>query len=247
MLNVHATNRMTTINLIANNLNRIIETTGSAINFMSKSTSNTQQASITLSSNAINNKNYSLLQIKLFIFVIFYWLSLFIVLNHISKISKVKHFLYESIINQLTRLKTSRLVIGILLKIQNRIQVFDIWKISNFIHRFKHTINRINNFKGEFIKSIKSALYILPKILQSISAITSTFSFNIKRVILMPSRIKKAYLAVANEIAKFWRTIEQIIQIIRLPIEILSLIGRFLSSVVTFLKRLEKPRKPKLI
>ena len=134
-------------------------------------------------------------------------------------------------------------------RVQDCLQVFDIWpnQMSQFFRTVNTNLLRVNKFKGEFFANIKSVLRLLPKTVQSFKAIAATFSFNLKRVVSLPTRIKRTYLVCACEIAKFWRTIENIIQIIRLPIEILGVIGRFLSSVIDILKRIEKPRRPRII
>lgn len=63
----------------------------------------------------------------------------------------------------------------------------------------------------------------------------------------MPLYIKQTFQEISYNISRFWNTIEQIIQIIRLPIEVLKFIGKFLSGCVSLLQRMEAPRRPKLI
>jgi hypothetical protein len=46
----------------------------------------------------------------------------------------------------------------------------------------------------------------------------------------------------SHEIRMFWRQIEQIIQIVRLPIEFLALIGRVIKKIASFLNRIERPK-----
>ena len=239
----------TTINIIKKNLNAFIEHTKPIVNFMIKTTnpSSISSTSSTISSTNII-QNYSYLQAQLFLFVIVFWVILFSFYRNKNKFFNLfKCLHYETIVNYALQLKTSRLLLGLLSKLVYKIQVFQIWKINSFIQRVKATILSITNFKGEFFQNITSSIYVVPKFLRSISSIAAAFSFNLKRVLLLPVRIKQAFQIVSYNISQFWRTLEQIIQIVRLPIEVLKLIGKFLSNCVSFLQRLETPRRPKLI
>jgi hypothetical protein len=239
---------MTERNLIEKNVNILIDTAKPFINFMFKTTSTFMTS--TTESNQFNiAQSYSNLQLRIFLIVFTCWSFLFVFIYNQYKFKLIKNYLIEITYRKLIiQLKIFKLITGILTQINNRIQVFDIWKISLFLRTTKKTINSINKFKGNVFFRINSVLCIIPKILRSFQAICATFSsINIRRILLLPFRIKKSFIACKNGIAEFWRTIEQIIQIIRLPIEFLTTIGSLLAGLVTLLKSFEKPRRPKLM
>lgn len=88
---------------------------------------------------------------------------------------------------------------------------------------------------GELIRLVKS-------VNRSIASIVHTFSFNIANILKWPGKIRSALMACSQQIRQFWLQIEQIIQIVKLPLEILSLIFSFIKGVGTFMRRIEAPR-----
>jgi len=236
---------MATVNMLTTTFSHLLDGMKPMLNAIIKTTSSTHS---TLT-NSKTTEAYYFFQMKMFALVLFFWIWMFFLSSYFNFLIQLKYYIYKITISQLLNLKTSRLLISVLNRLQISIQVFDIWpnQMSKFFRTVNTNLLRVNKFKGEFFANIKTVLCLLPKILQSFKAIAATFSFSLKRVVSLPSRIKRTYMLCACKITEFWRTIEKIIQIIRLPIEILGAIGRFLSSVVDVLRRLEKPRRPRII
>lgn len=110
------------------------------------------------------------------------------------------------------------------------------------------SLNKKTYYLGHFIyEKFKSFFLLFYYIRQSVSAIYSAAPLGLMRSILLwPVRLRDGYRLLASNIGSFRRQMEQMIQIIRLPIAILTLIFRFLANLTLFLKGLQKPKVPKL-
>lgn len=205
-----------------------------------------------------NKDWYFLMQLKFAVYALSFWIGIFLILTHKHELTELKintkKFLINKFIltNKILRLidyaqRVVKFCFGFnIQEIQNVFKTFTnyIKSISNF---FVTRQNVSNNFAVLLFNNIKSSLVLLRTIKNSITSIIAALSFNIKRIVLMPIRIRDSFKKCTNEIKKFWHQMEQIIQIAKLPIEILSLISRFIRSIVYFLQRLEKPKMPRMI
>lgn len=198
--------------------------------------------------------SYSDIQFRFALYNFLFWSGVFVIITNKYELSRLKHTLIQITFEYISN--TSKL--KKLLKIKDKI--FDAYFRNNILTDLNATIRTINqlittvsNFfltnsanapnlgKFIFIK-LKRFVTLFMDIKRSFQTIIDTFSFNFRRVLLMPVRFRNTLLGCANELKSFWLQIEQIIQIVRLPIEFLSLIGRFVKSVANFLHRLEKPK-----
>lgn len=199
---------------------------------------------------------YQTLQIKLSICVLIFYTSLFLIFSHKYELIRLKHFMLESFVRNTKRVSIFTKLNQIQRNLIDLYYNFNITNIQSIFRTFNHSISTISNFfitsapnanLGRLIfNNFKTFILLLTNIRKSFSAITFTFAFSLKRVLLFPLRIQNAIRMCAREISKFWQSIEQIIQIVKLPIEILLLIFKFIKGIGDFLHRLEKPKRPKI-
>jgi hypothetical protein len=104
--------------------------------------------------------------------------------------------------------------------------------------RAKKTISQQLRAFSEIIKSIFFTFIILK----------NAFSLvNLKYLLALPLHLNNYIKQISVEIRNLRRTIEQVILIARLPIELLRLLGNFFFSLHCFLKGISKPRRPRFI
>jgi hypothetical protein len=218
--------------------------------------------------NVFRNIDYTSLQLTYLFYVFLFWSSfLFIVKNsnqfkHILNLlllpvyrsidfifeKKQKKILeYFQFLNIIQNITVYQLLIKKFLNIFNYLlstkkemnnsdsssQSASITKQVSLIRNFNVLI-KMKNFIRDFI-------YILSNLKRSIALIHSTLSVNILWILTLPYRITVTIRSLSREMKKFFKTIEQIIQILRLPLEILILIGKFFTSVTNFLRRIKRP------
>ncbi len=111
--------------------------------------------------------------------------------------------------------------------------------LKRFVQNNRLNTNRMN--LGNLFNSIKTIYLFIHNISKFISEFSVALLQSLKKILLLPSQIKLSIQKVKNEISKLWTVIEQIIQIVRLPIEILAAINRTILTIATFLQRLERP------
>lgn len=209
--------------------------------------------------NQIEPKNsYFYIQIRFIIYITLFYGGLYIIYANKYELTRVKYFLIEVIFDYVLN---SPNVLRLRQYQRRFFAVYSSFNIRNIQHQirtFNQTISTIYNFLisstpnanklGSLIfNNIKSFIILINNVSKSISTIATTFSHCLKQVMLFPVKIGHGYRMLANEIKNFWRSIEQIIQIVRLPIEILSLIGRLLKGIFDFLNSIEKPKKPRIM
>lgn len=195
------------------------------------------------------SQSYILFQLKLSIFVFLFWLTLFFILSHLEWIKYVQKSIRNYIITnfiytpKLIRLNSYRR------KLANFISHFNIINLRNYIRSIKQFLSTIQNFFINNTSNINRFRLFIIDLFLFIKNIRSSFgSFiysvtsNLKRILRLPSQIRDSFLKVKRQIRLFWSQIEQIVQIIRLPIEILALIGKFCKSVGHFLHGFERPK-----
>ena len=216
----------------------------------------TEQQSVLDTTSQINS--YKSFQIKLGIYILLFYSGVFIILTHQYEISRIKHFIYRYFVNYILKMPIITKLKRYQTKLIDLYFNFNITNIQSIFRSFNQTISTINNFfistapnanyLGRFIfNNFKSFILLFTHIRRSFTAITVTFAFSLKNIMLVPLRMRNAFRLCIYEISNFWRSVEQIIQIIKLPIEILAVLFKFIKSVGDFLHRIEKPKKPRLL
>jgi hypothetical protein len=207
---------------------------------------------VALSSHAKSN-NYVQIQFKVSVVVFSFWIFLFLIFWFKQIIySFVNHFLILFLRRFFQTPKLVRLK-SYLKRIGNIFLQFEIRYLRNSIRSFNRSLSGFTNlfftqtskvFSLRLIISnkIKSVFVFIVNIRRSVKYGICSFNIYLKQLVLIPVRAKRSFLIFSNQIRTFWLQIEQIIQIVRLPIEILGMIGRFIKTVALFLKRLEKPK-----
>ncbi|RMZ95304.1 hypothetical protein BpHYR1_021784 [Brachionus plicatilis] len=87
---------------------------------------------------------------------------------------------------------------------------------------------------------------LIQRVASSIELMRDNLMFDVRKVVALPVQIKNSISKCRDEIRNFWLQIEQIFLILRLPIELLSLVGRFLQNLISLISSIEKPKMPKL-
>jgi hypothetical protein len=199
-------------------------------------------------------QSYILFQLKLSIIVFVFWLTLFLLLSHLE----VVIFIQKSILNYVIKnfIYTPKLIRlnNYRRKLTNLFFHFNIINLRDSIRSIKQFISTIhisflnNTSNLNRLRLLIIDLFLFIKnIRSSFGSFIYSVTSNIKFILQLPSKIRDSFLNAKRQIGLFWSQIEQIIQIIRLPIEILALIGKFCKSVAHFLHGLERPKLHKLI
>ena len=204
--------------------------------------------------NTQTSESYLRLQARLLVYTILFWLSVNIIYRQRYQLTRVKTLGFDIIQVVITRTGLIRSVRYA--KEQLKLELLRFSFITNaqqFLRGFNYTLFKISEFFslknvpnaslatlifvkiGEFIQLVKN-------VNRSLSSIASTFSINVKQILKWPRLIRNALSACSQQIRQFWQQIEQIIQIVKLPLEILSLIFGFIKGVGTFMRRIEAPR-----
>ena len=208
-------------------------------------------------SNKFTNLDYKSLQLKYFCYVLIFWTSFAFFLINPLQLKQIINFLffpfyllidfllkkklksileYFYFLNIIQSLTIYRVIITRFANlIQYLLQTKDTNTTATEIYRNLNIFTKLNNF-------FRNLIMLVSNIKRSLSLVKSIFSLNILWIITLPLRAAMTLKTLSYEMRKFWKTIEQIIQIVRLPIEILLLIGKFLSSVGNLLRRINRPR-----
>ena len=212
----------------------------------------------------VSNKQINYLSIQLhFLFYTFtFWIGLFVILSHKYELIRIEKILleiaYTYIINtkhvqQLNRIKEKLFFTRFNIKrlndsVKSHLRVMH--AIYSYMNKVNTSIKKSNKAEdsprsinlGLFLyHNFKQFIYLAFQLKQSLGSIIRIFSFDIKAILLYPLQLKSAIGSVICQFKSFWRQIEQIIQIIRLPIELLSMIGRFFKGIRDFSKKIERP------
>ena len=105
-----------------------------------------------------------------------------------------------------------------------------------------HTQSQVTGLARATLNNIAFVFVLLKTTRRAVATFADTFTHGLRRLLLVPARIRYTYLKCKREIASFWLQIEQLIQIVRMPIEFLLMLGNFLRNVVNFLDRVERPK-----
>ena len=236
------------------NKNVVITTNAPAIGDLLKTTSliSTEQ---TLDS---KESSYKSLQLKLSIYVICFYIVLYILLVYKYELARFQRFLHRLFMTYLINMPVYVKLRLFLAKLNVIYFNFNITNVQSVFRSFSHNISTINNFflstapnanrLGRFVfNNFKTFILLFTNIRKSIETVTVTFAFSMRKLLLVPMRLRNAIRICVYEISNFWRSIEQIIQFIKLPIAVLSVMFKFIKSLSDFLHRLERPKKPRLL
>jgi hypothetical protein len=123
--------------------------------------------------------------------------------------------------------------------------------INGFFYRLNASLkqsNARNQHRDRSLNLARFLLYnfgsffnLLSNIKRSLRAICNAFSFNLMRLIQLPQKLRASIRNCLQGVGEFWLQIEQIIQIAKLPIELLYVIGKFLGGLKAFLEQIERP------
>ena len=201
--------------------------------------------------NQTEEGSYFAIQIKLAIFVFFFW-SLCVCCTYFrDEIYLMRPQFLNSIINKILLFPQIRKAIDLKDSLLTVIFNFDIRKIQAVIRSTSRTLSTIIQTilstrpkynLSQLINYIKSTILNFHNISKSLSQISSSALHGVKKILSLPGNIKGAIQNITKEISKFWKFIEQIVQIIRLPIEILKAISQFVLNIAAFMSRLQRPK-----
>ena len=214
--------------------------------------------------NIFKNIDYKSLQLTYLFYVIVFWTSFLFILKNTNQFKQIINFIllfpiyrlidfiyerkqkkileYFQFLNIIQNLKVYQVIIKKFLNLLNYL-LSTTKKEMDSSHPLSKQVSVYGNLNIFItIKSfITDFIYLFRNIRRSIKLIQSTLSINILWILTLPYRITVTIRSLSYEIRNFFKTIEQIIQILRLPIEILILIGKFFSSVGNFLRRIKRP------
>jgi hypothetical protein len=220
------------------------------------------QSQRTPTSEAPIEESYFRLQLCYALYTFSFWIGLYIILSHKYELKRIERLfiriIHTYIVNtayfrQLNRLKESLFFTRFNVKrlndyVKSNLRV--VQAILNYMNRVNMSIKRANynenspvsmNLGAFLYHNFRHFILIVFRLKQSLASIYHTFSFDVKGALLLPLTIKNGVMRVINEVRLFWRQIEQIIQIVQLPIAFLSMIGKFCLTLRTFVHKLERP------
>lgn len=196
--------------------------------------------------------SYGSVQLRLSIVVFLFWTVFVFTIIKRNEIKNHQPKYLKSITDKLMNLPKIRKVLILKDKLKELIYHFDIRKIQYVIGRarralstMKYTIlsNRPNPFNlRQMFNFMKQSLINFNNLSKSFSAFGKSVLHGLKNLLSVPGRIKLGLQSAKKEISNFWKFIEQIIQIVRLPIEVLRTISKFAVNIAAFMSRLQKPK-----
>lgn len=196
--------------------------------------------------------SYFSLQLRLALFVYLFWSVCVFTTVYWYELKRMRPIFFETVTERVLAMPKIKIIFEYLDQLREMIYHLDIRKLQSVIRTvsrststIKHTIlsNRPNAFNlRQIFYSIKTTLINFNQISKSFSEIGSQVLHGVKRILLIPVRLKTGVQNAKRELANFWKFIEQIIQIVRLPIEILKFISNFVIYIAAFLNRLQRPK-----
>lgn len=198
-----------------------------------------------------NNMSYFNLQLRLATYVFLFWSILILCTFYRYKIKQCRPDIVEVVIQRIQSMSQVRKCLEIKETFVDLYFQFDIRRIQSVIRRITWALSTIKNTilttrpkynLSQLINNIKSTMLNFQQISQSLRQIGVSILHGVKKVMQLPFQIKQAILILKKEISKFWNTIEQIVQIVRLPIEVLRAISNLVMNLAAFLSRLQRPK-----
>lgn len=196
--------------------------------------------------------SYGTVQLGLSIVVFLFWTVFIFTVIKRNEIKNLQPQSLISITNKLMNLPKIRKVLILKDQLKELIYNFDIRKIQSVIGRARRTLsmikytilsNRPNPFNlRQMFNFMKLSLINFNNLSKSFSSVGKSVLYGLKNLLSVPGRIKLGLQSAKKEISNFWKFIEQIIQIVRLPIEVLRTISKFAVNIAAFMSRLQKPK-----
>lgn len=203
--------------------------------------------------------SYSNIQLK-FVYYHFLVLStIYIIKTNQFEFSRLKISIQEKCLNYVMNLRkvkqTLKIVDKIFMFYYKYNLIFMVQKIFRFVNSALSGLSKFMEIDINYqAPSLGSLIYnkfffifsLINNVTSSLVLLRNNLTFDFQKVVALPVRIKLSISKCRNEIRNFWLQIEQIFLILRLPIEFLLLIGRFLNNLMIFLSTIQKPKVPKI-
>ena len=206
-----------------------------------------------------DNISYSNIQLKLVYYHFLVLSTIYIFKTNQFEFSRLKILAQEKCLNYVMNIRKVKQILNIMDKILMLYHNYNLIVIFQKIFRLVDTtLTSISKFMEIDLNyqapRLGSLIYIkfffifslIGNVTSSLMLLRDKLMFDFQKVVALPVRIKLSICKCRNEIRNFWLQIEQIFLILRLPIEFLSLIGRFLHNLISFLSSIEKPKVPKI-
>jgi hypothetical protein len=201
---------------------------------------------------------YSCKQVKFLVGTIIFWSVVLLIpsiirdvdlkqyLNDISKAinSKIQHRIWNIFDYPFGFIKKLQIT-----RVNNAVKAFQrrFHFVLSIVDNFKRKTQSSSNLSQLFVSYFHGFLNLFETTNRLFRSVGYLFSTGVKQATILPKRIKTTYHICVKEIRSFRQTIEQIIQILRLPLAILGLIHKFVVSIILFLNRIKAPRIPKIV
>lgn len=218
----------------------------------------------------INLSYYKQIQLKSLVFVLIFWSTTLLITTHSYQLKKlfinnilvrlILHVFYQLkqkfkfLFTYVDYLKPKNIRTNYIAIRRNLAKFIELFKSTSYIKSSTSSggggsmvIIRRPNYIQRIGAFFKSFFVLISNLSRSFAIIKQTFSVNLTAIVTFPYRVARALSVLGGEIRNFRRTIEQIIQIVRLPIQILIVINTFIISVAGFLRRINKPKLSKLM
>jgi len=197
-----------------------------------------------------NSVSYFVLQIRLATFMLFFWSIVVCFLTLKYEFRKIRPMLVSTALKRFSEIKHVKNLLDLKNSLLEFIFYLDIRRIQTIIRETRATLSTIKNTilstrpkynLTALIANIKSTIIHFRNISKSFAQIAVSILQCVKKPLEMVGRVKQGIVKVKKEIAQLWMFIEQIVQIVRLPIEILKAVSKFTVNIWTFLGRLQRP------
>lgn len=210
-----------------------------------------------MNDSSINSEAESYLhtQARLLVYTTLFWVSLHVLRHYKYELYRLKLLLVDliqlvigqtGIIDKIKKtkdqLKLELVKFNFIIHIQHAFRNFNltIYRLSEFLS-LKNMPNA--NLASFVISKLSDLIHLAQNLSRSLSGIANMFSsINIKWILQWPMIIRRNLSACSQQIRGFWQQIEQIIQIAKLPLEILTLVFSFIKAVGAFMRRIERPQ-----
>lgn len=168
-------------------------------------------------------------------------ISNFMKVSNENNAPRLRCFMYQKLSNFILLIQKIRLSTNLLIESIT----FNVHKLLNIPVQIQKVITKPKDEIGSLLKQVEQLIAVLriPFEILSVFAGFLKSIFGFLTSFEKPFTIQNGITKRKNQISNLWKQVEQLIIILRMPFEIMSMIGRFLKSFVAFLKYLEKPRK----
>jgi len=191
---------------------------------------------------------YHVLQIRLAFFMLLFWITVYYFLKIKNGKRKLQAIQISSVVFQrVLELKHVKYILDMKETVLEFISQFDIRRFQSVLKKIRTTLSTIKIIIQKYkltslIAKINSTIINFRKISKSFAQIGVSILQCVKKPLEMINRVKQGIASIKKQIAQMWAFMEQIVQIVRLPIEILKAISLLVFNAWMFIGRLQKPR-----